>query len=1490
MRQIRSMGGSASRRYIEIERSSARMHRRGRTRPTARTIQVLPASPVPAPPVAPVRYDVVALVTSAGGLEAVGTVLGRLPDDFPTAIIVAQHLGGQGSALVEILGRRTSLPVAWATAGAPLAPGKVLVSPARRQLEILPDGTCAIGADITVRDKPHDVLLESIADSYGARALVVVLTGMGKDAAAGAAVVKRAGGLVLVQSAETAEQPSMPRGAIASGAADLVLPLHEIASVIVQVVRGGELPRPRTELEAADALFGGEGEVPRLLRAMDWARTPLGPVRDWPVSLRTALRLVLDSPMAMIVLWGPDHIQLYNDHYRLLMGSQHPAGLGQPNRECWPEVWPLNEPLFARVRAGESVALSDALYPITRRATLEDAWFDVAYAPVRDETAAVAGVLETIVETTDRVLSQRRLRALQAPTAESAGATQVHLAIERGLAAVAGGAGVGGSGQDLPFALVYLVDAKTRQAQLATSVGAEAGGPMAPRTIDLRPGHHAWPLASVLAREADRGPLLLEDLAERFRGFRVGPHGVMPDAAMLLPLCPVADEPPTGILICGLNPRLVLDDAYRGFLRLVASAMSASLAEAQIREKERERLDRLAELDRIKTEFFSNISHEFRTPLTLLLGPLEELVHRQAELPDGLGEEIRVATRNARRLLTLVNTLLDFSQVEAQRLRPHYEATDLATLTRDIASVFRSAADRAGLGLTVSCPPLAEPVWVDRRMWERIVSNLLSNALKFTFTGGVAVELHPRARHAELIVSDTGVGIPAGEQAHVFKRFHRVQGRVGRTSEGSGIGLALVHELVRLHHGRVRVRSEDGRGSTFTVWIPMGRRPRQDPGLGPDVSSAPAAPADVAAALAEEANGWITEAAPAPADLVADDLLGPLEPASADRVTRARVLVVDDNADLRDYLRRLLATRWEVSVAGDGAAALGALAASKTDVVLADVMMPGLDGFELLERIRSTPGLEHTPVVLVTARTGEQAAIDGLRAGADDYIAKPFSPRELVARLHAVIERSRADTALRERTAWARGQREALSAAVNGAPLVTSLGALVRTIVDTLGNGIRAAFYLANPEGTALYHVVGMPLEYAGEVDGFRIHPDSLACGLAAATGEPVLTADVMTEPRWKPWRRMAERFDYRGCWSFPFQSSAGRLLGTLALYSRQPQEPTARELELASLLSQTASLIVERKRAEETLRASESRLGAELADARRLQQVSGLMIEPRDSVALPRQVLDAAIAFGAADSGSVQLLNHAGQLELIAWSNLGPEAVEHWRKVSPGSPSTCGSALRDGRRTIVTDSETDAALEVLDAEGVRQYRRFGIRAVQSTPLVTREGRLVGMLSTHWREPHAPDERELRLLDILARQAADFFDRQRTVEALLASEDRQRQMANVPGVGILTFDEATGVLLDANEPFLAISGYTREQVERGELTWERMTPPDHVSDCEHELGNLAGMGRTGPYEQEYLRADGSRSWLLFVGASAGNGRIVEYCIDLVGRERSAATR
>jgi PAS domain S-box-containing protein len=435
-----------------------------------------------------------------------------------------------------------------------------------------------------------------------------------------------------------------------------------------------------------------------------------------------------------------------------------------------------------------------------------------------------------------------------------------------------------------------------------------------------------------------------------------------------------------------------------------------------ITERKKAELER-QEFDRAKGIFFSNISHEFRTPLTLLLGPLEDLLREShSALQPAHRESLEMANRNALRLLKLVNTLLDFSRIEAGRLQAAYEPVELGDFTTELASLFRAAVERAGLRFVVDCPALSEPAYVDREMWEKILFNLLSNALKFTFEGEIVVQLRQHADHVELLVRDTGIGIPAKELPRLFERFHRVRSARARTQEGTGIGLALVHELVKLHSGSVQAASEPDQGTTIRVEIPLGSdhlprerlaEPRAQTGT-----------ATGAAPYIEELRHWVPQlrvSEPVPAPTQSSVTRAAREKPIDGR--RASILLAEDNADMREYLERLLREHWNVNVVADGTSALAAARSNPPDLVLADVLMPGLDGFELLRELRASPKTGTIPVILLSARAGEEATVEGLQAGADDYLVKPFTARELIARVQSNLELARLQRKV-EREIW----------------------------------------------------------------------------------------------------------------------------------------------------------------------------------------------------------------------------------------------------------------------------------------------------------------------------------------------------------------------------------------------------------------------------------------------------------------------------------------
>lgn len=754
-----------------------------------------------------------------------------------------------------------------------------------------------------------------------------------------------------------------------------------------------------------DSIFPGATEMARRMRETDWSATPLGPVERWPRSLRTSVSTSLDCAFPIVLWWGPELIILYNDEYRPMLGSKHPCALGTPGSKVWSEIWDVIHPMLSQVmERGEATRSRDLLLHIERHGYPEEAYFSFSYSPIHAEGGRIGGVFCPVIETTEKVIGERRLRTLRDLAARCKGAESEQVAYREASTILAA------NSRDVPFAMIYRVDTEGSVAVLEAAAGIEPGGASAPREIvlaDDAPG--TWRVGMV-ARSGT--PAIMPDLSRHHDALPSGAWKATPHSALSLPVLLPGQDRPRAILVAAVSPMRSLDEEYRIFYDLVATQIASGLADAQALQEERRRAEALAAIDRAKTAFFSNVSHEFRTPLTLMLGPLEDaLANARGALPGAAAENLRVAHRNSLRLLRLVNTLLDFSRIEAGRIEASYEPTDLGTLTTELASVFRSAAERTGLRLVVDCPPSEEPLYVDRDMWEKIVLNLLSNAFKFTFEGEIEVALRKAGSHAELRVRDTGVGIPESDLARVFERFHRVKQSRSRTHEGTGIGLSLVQELVKLHGGEISVESEEGRGAMFTVRIPNGTSH-----LPADrIRAEHLEPTSLGARpFIEEALRWIPEDAPecgGDGDEI-PDVTQPLPSPAGVGPPAARVLVADDNADMRDYLRRLLSAAYEVETAPDGHAALERLRAEPPDLVLADVMMPRLDGFGLLAAIREDPRTRSLPVLLLSARAGEESRIEGLTAGADGYLVKPFRARELVARVGSLIElaRARAET------------------------------------------------------------------------------------------------------------------------------------------------------------------------------------------------------------------------------------------------------------------------------------------------------------------------------------------------------------------------------------------------------------------------------------------------------------------------------------------------
>jgi len=744
-----------------------------------------------------------------------------------------------------------------------------------------------------------------------------------------------------------------------------------------------DTPSARVPEPGGDAaeLFVGDDETMTMLRGVDWAASPLGPVRSWPSPLRAAVRTVLASKVPMLIWWGPQLIQLYNHAYRALLGDKHPAALGQPAAECWAEIWSAIGPRAASVLDGHGASyFENELLFLERTGYQEETYWTYSYSPISGHSGEVLGVFVANTEVTHREVSSKRMRTLRELGGLSV--TEDDNVCAQALQVLAR------NRDSVPLAAVYVIG-QDGHGRLQASYGLSGRGAELPAVIP------AAASSSLLGEVLSSGVPQVTDLASFAPGAVPEPSPLGPAAPRTIRLQPVwlSGQPePHAVLVVGCNPYRALDEAYLRFLDLAARQLGIALTDAAAYDAAHHRAEAFAELDQAKTRFFENISHEFRTPLTLMMAPLDALLDDpRLDLPADRRDDVA----SARRAVLRLSRLLEFARADADELHAKPELTDLAQLSSDVTSMFRSVVEETGLTLTVDTAAVTEPIAVDPEMVTKILLNLLSNAVKFTPQGAISLRLAEGGDEVRLTVSDTGLGISAEELPRVFQRFHQVPVQGARSREGAGIGLSLVSDLARAHGGEVTARSELGRGSEFTVRLPRSA-------AGPSRQPATGAVPPVAPAYLAEAHAWsATQRFPVPA--VAS---GQPELVDPEVLPAGCILLVEDNVDMRDYLTRLLhADGWQVEAVGSVEEALAT--STLPELVLSDVMLPDRSGIELVKLMRANPALMRIPVILLTARAGPDSASEGLAAGADDYIVKPFAAQELLARIRTHHELAR---------------------------------------------------------------------------------------------------------------------------------------------------------------------------------------------------------------------------------------------------------------------------------------------------------------------------------------------------------------------------------------------------------------------------------------------------------------------------------------------------
>ena len=735
--------------------------------------------------------------------------------------------------------------------------------------------------------------------------------------------------------------------------------------------------------------LSGGGEMGQRIREYDWSSTPLGPIESWPHSLRTCIRIMLTSRQPIWIGWGKELIKFYNDPYKDIVRGKHPWALGSPASLVWKEIWKEIAPSLKQVMEKNEGTYHEAqLLIMERNGYPEETYYTFSYTPIPGDTGKTEGMFCANTDDTDKIISERQLRTLTQLGKRLTDCRTTDDILSRTITTLSE------NPQDFPFALFRTVSGDKAILEHSTPLG-DAEKYIA-KEINLKAGTD---ISDTISKAlATRSIAVFDHLISRVGHLPRGAWQVSPDKLIVIPITQPGLKELYSVLVVGLNPFRLLDEKYMGFFSLVADQIATSYADVHALETERKRAEALAEIDKAKTIFFSNISHEFRTPLTLIAAPIEDALGDENTIPANK-VRLKVAQDNVNRLLKMVNSLLDFSRIEAGRMRAKFEEVDLSQLTTDLASIFRAAIEKAGMKLTVNCGKNIAG-YVDVDMWEIIVLNLMSNAFKYTHHGEITVTLTREEGRLKLSVADTGVGIPENELQRVFERFHRIQNIFGRSQEGTGIGLALVQELVKLHQGSIDVKSRLDEGTTFTVTIPEGSMHLPQELLAKERGGAAvSAKADI---FLSEALKWLRGSDGQ------DAMKGqPIEAPVKNRGIKPKILLADDNSDMQEYLKRLLNDDYEVTAVGNGKLALEMAGKIEPDLIVSDVMMPEMDGFELVRRLKDKTTTMHIPVLLLSARAGEEATIEGLQSGADDYLVKPFSAKELLSRIDSNIRIAR---------------------------------------------------------------------------------------------------------------------------------------------------------------------------------------------------------------------------------------------------------------------------------------------------------------------------------------------------------------------------------------------------------------------------------------------------------------------------------------------------
>ncbi|CAG8443530.1 7086_t:CDS:10, partial [Scutellospora calospora] len=764
-------------------------------------------------------------------------------------------------------------------------------------------------------------------------------------------------------------------------------------------------------LSSTHSIKNDEPSFKDMVYNYDWSSTLLGPMDSWDPVIKNVVNLCLNSGFpTCLFIDSPHWTEIYNEAWIPRLKVRHPFAFGKQLDQAWPELYDL---FFARLEnikiTGKGQSYIDE-YELQRDGYKEAAYAKYTFSPIFKSDGTVCVIMCVLQETTQKFLSIRRLKTLS----EFGCRISEIKSLESACRIVTK---ILSNSVDIPYALIYFVNHKSNTAEplIARLIartfdedGKKEGQnfdylPDSPEIIYLAKEANkdydtyveikradttysflkcdTWPINLVI-KEGKHVKVLLKDESQ---AFLISTKISLSEGQAL-----------SVILIYGINRFRALDEQYIEFLHSVTENVNTYLLHGVKIDEEKKRSKVLADLNYQKVVFFQGISHELKTPLTLMLSPLDDVINVYTQ-DASIMPYLQTIRRNAHRLLKLINSLLQFSNMEADKFEAHYREMNIVEFTQELALDFKIIAKKLGLDFNIEIPHpeefnqiMGDKIYLDHDIYETIIFNLYfgfkgSNALKYTWNGSITIRLYfdhkDNKKMVVLEVSDTGVGIPETSLPHIFQRFYRVESQGSRSHEGTGIGLALVKELITRQGGDITVSSKVNHGTTFKCWFPI-----RYENLPPNqiYFNKVENPINRDQELytnrqlyLEESSQWINN-----------------------------ILVVDDNNDMRDHLADLL-KEFIVHRARDGKDALRVLKQlNKLPDLILNVMMPNMNGYELLDVLRSNETTQLIPIILLSAKASENSKVTGLGKGADDYLVKPFSARELITRIRSNIKLS----------------------------------------------------------------------------------------------------------------------------------------------------------------------------------------------------------------------------------------------------------------------------------------------------------------------------------------------------------------------------------------------------------------------------------------------------------------------------------------------------